>query len=412
VVGGADDGAKLTRIHGNRPDMATRVTPRAEERMDVRRTRFDIAGVLTLGLDDADAVTRRLVVTELDPFPPLPTGAEADLVLECAADGWRPALVDIHGLAADGSISASDGRSMYVVVDDRVASFPDPWRDDKLRFVYQPGFPVVRIFSSLIRPTIQMGMLLRQAATVHATSVEIDGSAILVAGWSESGKTETALALMEREARFLSDKWTVVSADGWAAPFPISVGVRRWVLPYLPTLRGAMPRRSSARFLASGAARAAITPILRSRGHGRIAGLAGQAARQGLALADRVALTTTELRNIYGQRDDATRRIPVRMVVLLTTVPAGTRPRIQKADRGWVIERLARAAAFERRAFYAWQERAAFAFPSRSTDPSIWIDRERRLLDEAVGSAELVNVEVPFPTDPRPVADMIRECLH
>jgi hypothetical protein len=112
VVGGADDGAKLTRIHGNRPDMATRVTPRAEERMDVRRTRFDIAGVLTLGLDDADAVTRRLVVTELDPFPPLPTGAEADLVLECAADGWRPALVDIHGLAADGSISASDGRSV------------------------------------------------------------------------------------------------------------------------------------------------------------------------------------------------------------------------------------------------------------------------------------------------------------
>ena len=381
-------------------------------RMDVRGTRFDIGGVLSLGLDNADAVTRRLVVAELDPFPPFRSAAEMDVVLERAAAGWRPAIVDIHGLAADGSISASDGRSMYAVVDDRIASVPDPWRNDELRFVYQPGFPVVRVFSSLIRPTIQIGMLLRDAATVHAASVEIDGSAILVAGWSESGKTETALALMEREARFLSDKWTVVSADGRAAPFPISVGVRRWVLPYLPTLRGAMPRRSAARFLASGAARAAITPILRSGGRGRLAGLAGQAARQGLALADRVALTPTELRNVYGQRDDATRRIPVRMVVLLTTVPAGTRPRIRNADRGWVIERLVRAAAFERRAFFAWQERAAFAFPSRSTDPSIWIDRERRLLDEALGSVELVNLEAPFPTDPRPVADIIRECLH
>ena len=387
-------------------------TSKRAGRMDVRGTRFDIGGVLSLGLDNADAVTRRLVVAELDPFPPFRSAAEMDVVLERAAAGWRPAIVDIHGLAADGSISASDGRSMYAVVDDRIASVPDPWRNDELRFVYQPGFPVVRVFSSLIRPTIQIGMLLRDAATVHAASVEIDGSAILVAGWSESGKTETALALMEREARFLSDKWTVVSADTRAAPFPISVGVRRWVLPYLPTLRGAMPRRSAARFLASGAARAAITPILRSGGRGRLAGLAGQAARQGLALADRVGLTPTELRNVYGQRDDATRRIPVRMVVLLTTVPAGTRPRIRNADRGWVIERLVRAAAFERRAFFAWQERAAFAFPSRSTDPSTWIDRERRLLDEALGSVELVNVEAPFPTDPRPVADIIRECLH
>jgi len=122
--------------------------------MDVRETRFDVGGVLSLGLDDADAVTRRLVVAELDPFPPLPAAAETDIVLERAAARWRPALVDIHGLAADGSISASDGRCMYVVVEDRVASIPDPWRDDEVRFAYQPGFPVVRIFSSLIRPTI------------------------------------------------------------------------------------------------------------------------------------------------------------------------------------------------------------------------------------------------------------------
>jgi hypothetical protein len=301
---------------------------------------------------------------------------------------------------------------MYAVVQDRVASIPDPWRNDVLRFAYQPGFPVTRLFSSLIRPTIQARLLAREAATVHAASVEVDGSAILVAGWSESGKTETALALMERQARFLSDKWTVVSADGNAGSFPISVGVRRWVLPYLPTLRGAMPLRSSTRFLAAGAAGTLMTPILRGGARGRLTGLVAHAARQGLALADRVALSPTELRGIYGQRDDATRRLPVRMVVLLTTVPAGRTPRVQNADRDWVIERLVRAAAFERRAFFAWQERAAYAFPSRSAEPSVWIDRERRLLHQAFASAELIHVEAPFPTDPRPVAEIIRECLR
>jgi hypothetical protein len=380
--------------------------------MNVRATFFDISGVLSLGHDDADAVTQRAVATELDPFPPLSAAAETDVVLERAPAGWRPALVDIQGLAPDGSISASDGRCLYAVIEDRVASIPDPWGEDVLRFAYQPGFPVTRLFSSLIRPTMQVGMLRREAATVHAASVEIDGSAILVAGWSESGKTETALALMERGARFVSDKWTVVSADGRAAPFPISVGVRRWVLPYLPTLRRAMPRSSSARFLVAGAARAVVTPILRSRRGGRLAGLIDQAARQGLALADRVALTPTELRNVYGQRDDAIRRLPVRMLVLLTTVPTSSGPVFRNADRQWVIERLVRAGAFERRAFLAWQERAAFAFPSRSIDHSAWIDRERSLLEEALRSVELVHIEAPFPTDPRPVADIIRERLR
>jgi hypothetical protein len=100
------------------------------------------------------------------------------------------------------------------------------------------------------------------------------------------------------------------------------------------------------------------------------------------------------------------------MVVLLTTVPPGSSPRIRTADRDWVIERLVRAAAFERRAFFAWQERAAFAFPSRATDPSIWIDRERHLLIEALRSVEFVHIEAPFPTDPRPVADVISERLR
>ena len=58
---------------------------------------------------------------------------------------------------------------------------------------------------------LQLGHVARGAAVAHSAAVVLDGRAVLVAGWSESGKTETALALMEDGARFLSDKWTVLA---------------------------------------------------------------------------------------------------------------------------------------------------------------------------------------------------------
>src|SRR3972149_7602933 len=94
-----------------------------------------------------------------------------------------------------------------------------------------------------------------------AASVLSEEVGIAVAGWSESGKTETALALMEAGAGFLSDKWTLLGHDGELSAFPISVGVRRWVLEYLPTLRRTVTRRSRGPFAAAGAAPRAPDPL-------------------------------------------------------------------------------------------------------------------------------------------------------
>src|SRR5919201_20485 len=96
------------------------------------------------------------------------------------------------------------------------------------------------------------------AVAVHSAAVAIDGRGVLVAGWSESGKTETALALVERGASFVSDKWTVVGDDGTAAAFPITVGVRGWTLAHLPRLRAALGGAPRARLRAAGAARALL----------------------------------------------------------------------------------------------------------------------------------------------------------
>jgi hypothetical protein len=379
---------------------------------DQQPMQFEIGGVLTTELDDDDPATCAIVAREFEPFAGAHRGTQPDFLLQVARDDQRPELVDIHGLAADGVLSASDGRHVYALVDDRLASIPDPWRDSMPTISYERGFPVRRLISTLVRPTLQVLLGQRDIASVHAASVDIGGSAVLVAGWSESGKTETALALMENGAGFLSDKWTLLAADGLSSPFPISVGVRRWVLDYLPTLRGALSRGSSVQFRASGAARAVLSPVLRARTHGRVLGLLQDVARQAVALGDRVAFTPNELRAAYGQRDDATRRIPTRMLVLLSTVPDDRPPIVRDVSREWTIERLVRAAAFERRPYFAWLDRVAYSAPQRAADVRSWLELERAVLRRGLDSAELLHIEAPFPVDPRRVATLISERLR
>ena len=108
-----------------------------------------------------------------------------------------------------------------------------------------------------MRPVLQLGHVVRGAAVAHSAAVVLDGRAVLVAGWSESGKTETALALMEDGARFLSDKWTVLAPDGTARVFPIGVGVRGWTLAHLPRLDAALGKAARRRLSVAAAARRA-----------------------------------------------------------------------------------------------------------------------------------------------------------
>jgi hypothetical protein len=250
-----------------------------------------------------------------------------------------------------------------------------------------------------VRPALQIALHARGAVAVHSAAVSVGGRGVLVAGWSESGKTETALALVEGGASFVSDKWTVIGDDGTAAAFPISVGVRGWVLPHLPRLRAALGAAPRARFAATRIARTAARALP-----------GGDLVDRVVGMADRVALTPSAVRRAYGD-EAAPWHVPLRAVAVLTTVP-GPGVRAQRADPARLAERLARTADFERRGLFELHDRACWALPDRERGVrERLLAHEREFLRGVLARTMVIEVQAPFPTDPRPVADAIAALL-
>ena len=368
-------------------------------------THFDLAGRATLTLEEASPDLARRLTAQLDPYRPSGRGAPPEVVLRAGAQPRR--WTDLQGPAGDGLRTASDGDAFALLEGGRYCTVPDPLAGGPLTFDYETGFPVAPVFAPVIRPTLQVAMPLHGASALHASSVELDGGAVCVAGWSESGKTETALALMERGARFISDKWTTLGEDGVAAPFPARVGIRRWVLRYLPRLRSSLPALAAGQLAVGGVAPAALRIVPGA--------LRGSAARGLLhrfaSLAERASLSPTELRAAYGDRALHPPHAPLRALALLTTVPGGERAQARPTDPGWAAERLARSAAFERRTLFALHERARYALPQRGDLLTAAVDSERTLLERMLAGVPVIELRAPFPADPRPVAAALERLL-
>jgi len=370
---------------------------------------YDIAHRARLELHGTDEPTNRWLAGEMDPYRPTEAPADAPaVVLAPAPAGELGPPIELQRAAGDDLVTASDTTRLRLVADGRSCTLPDAVGDRPAEFRYEPGFPVAYAFKPYVRCALQLAMAHSEAACMHAASVETGGGAVLIAGWSESGKTETALALLERGARFQSDKWTVVSADGTAAAFPIDVGIRGWALRYLPTLRAALPASARRQLQASRLATAVAGGLVRSSPRGRIGRTLVAAVRRGLALGDRAPVSPSELRAAYGQDDDPARALPLGAVVFLTT-DAGEQVSVRPADPERIAGRLARSAAYERRPYFALVERALYALPevSRQDLAAATIEREERLFAKVLGGAQVLEARVPFPVDPRRVADAV-----
>jgi hypothetical protein len=104
--------------------------------------------------------------------------------------------------------------------------------------------------------------------------------------------------------------------------------------------------------------------------------------------------------------------VPVRAVVLLTTVPGGA-PTADRADPAWAARRLAHSAAYERRPYFGLVERARYAFPDRERAdlPGAARGREETVLGAVLDRTTVVEARTPFPVDPRRVLDAVERAL-
>jgi hypothetical protein len=139
---------------------------------------------------------------------------------------------------------------------------------------------------------------------------------------------------------------------------------------------------------------------------------ATQAAVAELAtLAQRASLSPSQLSAAYGQ-PPPTGRAPLAVLVLLTTTADG-RPRAEPRDAAWAARRLARSATYERRDYLTLAERARYV---RNGDDGPDIahlieDRDERNLASVLASAQVIEVQTPFPTDPRRIVEAVRPLL-
>lgn len=335
---------------------------------------------------------------QLDPYVERPSGQSVPL-LTIRERVTSRSFHEIQRLAGDGWVTGYDGERLSVIAGRRACSVPD----DLGVIEVDQGFPQRRLMS-LVRPALQLALLDHRTPVLHAACVEVEGRAVLVAGWSESGKTETALALVERGGSFLSDKWTLLLPGARAGAFPISVGLRRWVLGYLPHLSSKLPRRARAQLRAAGLA-SVVFNATGERSWPSPIGPAIDFTRRAVQLGERAALTPAQIRGAYGDTRDPTRTPPIGLIaVLRTSELAGVA--VQDGDARRLSVRMAVSAATEREPFIALTRRTAFA-EARLTTTDNLVARDAAAIERVLAEVPLIEVTSPFPTDPGDVAQAI-----
>jgi hypothetical protein len=373
---------------------------------------FDLHGLVSLAINDDREQIFRHLDAQLDPYEPRigPVPTHADIVLSPNTNMLSRSLSDVHGPAGDGRRTGSDGSCCYLLRGTSRFELPRVYpQDGQVSLSYDPSFPLWEALSELVRPLLQLGTLEHGAITVHGATVEVEGGGgLLVCGWSESGKTETALALAERGARFISDKWTILDRGGLLHAFPVSVGIRDWVLEYLPRMRAHLRTSQRARLRVARTARRPL-PLL-TRRPTRVGSALESQLDRAFTLASRLSLCQTEVAAIYGSSVDPGRTPPLRTLAMLTTVSTDE-VTVRPAEAGWAAERLARSGAYERRTLYELDARVRYADanpgPSRLAAVR---DRETERLRNLLDGVQVLEVMAPFPSDPRRVADALAQC--
>jgi hypothetical protein len=365
---------------------------------------YDIHGLLGVRLIDPAASLTRAAARQLNPLRPSTLGYEPDVSITHFA-GFERARGYKLGDAGDGQECWFNESEFAFVSGDTEISIPFASVGQSLTIRCTPNSNMRKLFIDYVRPSLQISLLRKGALGLHSAAVSYNGKGILLAGWAESGKTESMMGFLQAGANFVSDKWTIVNGKGPSIlHFPTPITVRHWMIDLIPGLRDRLKVGERLRGRAAGFAGSLLAtgasgrvPVLR-----QAKGLAG--------LGGRISVTPSQL---FGDNEGEHSRwgmspsAPLdRLFLLMTT--GEERITVQPADTREAARRLADCAAYERRAFLGLYQRFKYAFPGRRNQLVEEAgDRETELLTKALDSKQVFAVHVPFPFNPRALHEAI-----
>ncbi|MDX6679621.1 MAG: hypothetical protein QOE31_3673 [Solirubrobacteraceae bacterium] len=344
-------------------------------------------------------------VRSLQPYTPAVAGAPVpDVVVEFLEQPIDEPIRERLGDAGDGLHTGWDGRGLRLLHEG--ASCRLLFGDGGVRLELEPGFPWWRAFGQAIRPLLSVPIAAGGATVAHASAVTLDGQGIAIAGWAESGKTEVALALCERGARIVSDKWTALAADGTLHAMPVSAGLRAWTIPHLPALRGDLSAAQRSR-AAVGRSVTKAVERLGGRAGGPAATAALGALRSAAALASRVSLSPADLR---GDDEDDRSSAGLEVVVVLRAIDGP--PAVRALDTRTARDRIATTTSYERHVLEQLDARSRYCGGPGIAGHAGLRARDETILEQVLDGCVVVELAAPFPADPRPAADALLTFLH
>lgn len=103
-----------------------------------------------------------------------------------------------------------------------------------------PACDPIRLVGYVLEPLMRVRALACGHTFVHSSTVQLDGRAVLLSAWGNTGKTNLLLHFWQNGGTMLSDDWSVLMADGRVAGYPRPVNLMNYNLDAYPALRSRM----------------------------------------------------------------------------------------------------------------------------------------------------------------------------
>ncbi len=347
---------------------------------------FDLHGVVGIRLVDATAKDIALVRRQLGPLQ-RPLHREPDITVRFVDQVTTKPLTHV----SMGETSHNeDGFFVHRGQDARAARALLPFGQigHRPQIVCERGINAVPHLLAIINLTaLGKGVL-----PLHATAFTLDGTGVLVTGWSKAGKTESLLAAMDLGAQYVGDEWIYLTEAGDMLGLPEPIRLWSWHLQQVPLRLRARPRRDRVRLSIWRRSGAAARRLADTRLPG------ADLVRKGAPAINRQAYLQIPPEELFGA-EAVTLRGHLDAVVLVVNHESPEMA-VETVPGSEIADRMAASLETERAAFTAHYLQFRYAFPAAANDvveaaPAT----EARLLSSLFADWTAAMVSHPYPCD-------------